>query len=155
LQEHQVFEQRVEGAEKVVDFLAAFGAGTVGLGGLEQLGVIAGAERGFQHDEGVAAGGDIAFEIEGQGASDGAFAEAGDQRALPGIPIGTKLGEPALDLGGSERAQIEGHGAGANRGQQFSGVFGEQKNVANSGGSSRTLSSELAASFMKAELVKM
>jgi hypothetical protein len=89
---------------------------------------IAGAERGFQHDEGVAASGDVAFEVEGQGASDGAFAEAGDQRALPGVPIGTKLGEPALDLGESERAQVEGHGAGADRGQQFAGVFGEQKN---------------------------
>jgi len=43
----------------------------------------------------------------------GRFAEddevvAGDQRALPGVPIGTKLGQPALDLGESERAQVEG-----------------------------------------------
>ena len=35
----------------------------------------------------------------------------------------------ALDLRGGERAQIEGHGAGANRGQQFARVFGEQKNA--------------------------
>ncbi len=28
----------------------------------------------------------------------------------------------------SERAQVEGHRAGTNRGQQFAGVFGEQKN---------------------------
>ena len=92
LQEHQVFQQRIESAEKVVDFLAAFGAGAVGLGHFEQVGVIACAECGLQHDEGVVAGGDVAFEIEGQSASDGAFAEACYQRALPGIPIGTKFG---------------------------------------------------------------
>src|SRR5580658_8831267 len=39
LQEHQVFKQRVEGTEKGVDFRAAFGSGTVALGGLEQLAV--------------------------------------------------------------------------------------------------------------------
>src|ERR1035441_3722206 len=65
LQEHQVFEQRVGGAEKVVDFCTAFGAGTVALGSLEQLSMIAAAKRGFQHDERVAASGNVAFDVEG------------------------------------------------------------------------------------------
>ena len=60
-----------------------------------------------------------------------------------------------LDLGGSERAQVDNHGAGTNGRQQLARIFGQQKNAGELGGSSRTLSSELAASFMKAELVKM
>ncbi len=40
LQEHQVFEQRVESAEEAFDFLPAFGAGPVALSSLEQLGVV-------------------------------------------------------------------------------------------------------------------
>ena len=122
---------------------------------LNSCAVLAAEQRGFEHGQRVAASRDIAFEIEAAGASDGAFAEAGDQRALPRLPLGAMLGEPAFNFvtgNAPKRKIIERERIVGSSSPAFSV---SRKMVANSGGSSRTLSSELAASFMKAESVKM
>ena len=73
-----------------------------------------------------------------------------------GLELGTALGEQGLDFRGGKRAEAMDDGAGADGGQQLPRIFGEQDDSdVCSGGSSRTLRRQLAASFMKAELVKM
>ena len=124
--EEQVFEQAAEGAEEVDGFLLAVGAGAVGFGGVEELGVVGIAEGGAEEDEGVVAAGEVDGEVDGEGAADGSFGEAGGEGAVVGLELGAALGEEGLELGGGDGAEAVNDGAGADGGEQLLGVFGEQ-----------------------------
>ncbi|WP_433983223.1 hypothetical protein [Tunturiibacter empetritectus] len=82
----------------------AFGSGAVGLGRLEEGGVIrlcgAGVGGGgvAQEDECVGAGGGIGFEVEAEGLAGGSLGEACDEGALLWRYVGAAVGEEHLDL---------------------------------------------------------
>ena len=87
LQVHQVFEQRIQGPEEAIGFVAALGAGAIGLGGAKQGGVVVGLEGGVEQQQRILAGRGVGGEIEGARASDGALREPGDQRPLRRLPF--------------------------------------------------------------------
>ena len=68
----------------------------------------------------------ISAEIEGERAAHGSFGEAGGQCAVLRLELGTALGEQRFEVRGGMRAQAVNDGAGADGGQQFLGVLGEQ-----------------------------
>jgi hypothetical protein len=80
--EKQIFDEAAEGAEEIDGFLLTVCAAAVGFRGVEELGVVRFPQCAVEDDEGVLAAGDKGIEIEGEGAADGAFGEAGDQGAV-------------------------------------------------------------------------
>ena len=82
-----------------------------------------------EEDEGVGAGGGVGFEVEAEGAAGGSLGEAGDEGALLGRDVGAAVGEQHLDLFDGQGAEADGGAAGADGGQEFAGVFGEDEDV--------------------------
>ena len=87
-----------------------------------------------EKDEGVGAGGDVGFEVEGEGAAGCSLREAGDESALFGGDIGTAGGEQGFDLFDGKRAEADSGAARADGGQQLAGVFGEDEDEDGVGG---------------------
>ena len=115
--------------------MLAFGSGAVGFGHLEEGGVVwlGGATAGCggvaEEEKGVGAGGGVGFEVEAEGFAGGSLGEAGDEGALFGRHVGTAVGEEHLDLFDGQGAEADGGAAGADGGEEFAGVFGEDDDV--------------------------
>src|SRR5215475_8927959 len=84
LKKEQVLKQGMECAQQGIGLFAAISASAVGLGCLEQFGVLAAAECRIQQDQGMGSRRSVAFEVERCGASDSAVAQPRDQSALTG-----------------------------------------------------------------------
>ena len=113
------------------------------------------AQRGIEDGQGLGTSGGVAGEIETAGCADRAVRQTRRQRALLGCPLRTMLGQVLLDLFRRQGGQRDDHGPRADGRQQFAGIFGQQKNRGKLRRLLQTFSSELAASFMKEDSVKM
>ena len=98
VEEEEVFEEEREGAEESGGFLLAFGSGAVGLGHLEEGGVVGLGGGVAKEEERVGAGGDVGGEVEAEGFAGGSLGEAGDEGALLRGDVGAAVGEEHLDL---------------------------------------------------------
>ena len=120
-EEEKVFEEEREGAEEGGGFLLAFGSGAVGLGHLEEGGVVGFSSRWCggvaEEEEGVGAGGGVGGEVEAEGFAGGSLGEAGDEAALLRGDVGAAVGEEHLDL-------FDGQGAEADEWRSGSGWWG-------------------------------
>ena len=106
-------------------------------------------------DEGVGAGGGVGVQVEAEGAAGGSLGEAGDEGALLGRDVGAVGDEQAFDL-------VEGKAPSRTEAQRermvgssSPGFSARMRMWVVSGGSSRTLSRELAASFIMLVEVRM
>jgi len=124
--EEQVFNEAAEGAEEAEGFLRSVGAGAVLLGGLEKGREIWLPKRGAEQEDGVLTAGEVGRQVEGEGAADGAFREAGGESAVLRFQLGTAKGEEGFEVRGGEGAEAMHDGAGADGGEQLLGVFGEE-----------------------------
>lgn len=129
LEEEDVFEEERESAEKVGVFFLAFGSGAVGLGHLEESGVVRVSYGRADEQERVGSGGGVGGKIEAEGLAGGALCEAGDEGALFGGDVWAAVGEEHLDLFDGESAETDEGAAGANGGEEFAGVLGEDEEV--------------------------
>ena len=134
VEQEEVFEEQGEGAQESESFGLAVGSGTVCFGHLEEGGVVGfGLARYVggvaEKDEGVGAGCGVAVEVEGEGATGCSLREAGDQGALFGGDIGAARGDEGFDLLDRERTEADVGAAGADGGQQLSGILGEDDDV--------------------------
>jgi hypothetical protein len=134
-EEEKVFEEEGERAEESGGFLLAFGSGAVGLGHLEEGGVVGlgGAAGGCggvaEKEECIGAGGGVGGEIEAEGFAAGSLSEACDEAALRGRDVGAAVGEEHLDLFDGQGPEADGGAAGADCREEFAGVFGEDDDV--------------------------
>ncbi len=129
LEEEDVFEEEGEGAEEGGGLLLAFGSRSVGLGHLEEGGVVGLGCGLAEEEEGVGAGGGVGFEVEAECLAGGSLGEAGDEGALLGIYVGAAVGEEHLDLFHRQCSQTHSCAARADGGEEFAGVFGEDDDV--------------------------
>ena len=129
VEEEEVFEEEGEGAEEGGGLLLAFGSGAVGLGHLEEGGVVGFGGGVADEEQGVGAGGGVGFEVEAEGLACGSLGEAGDEGALFGWDVGAAVGEEHLDLFEGQCSQADGCAAGADGGEELAGVFGEEDEV--------------------------
>jgi hypothetical protein len=133
-QEKKVFEKKRERAEEDRGLLLAFSSGAIGLGHLEEGGVVGILRCVADKQERVGAGGDVGFEIEAKGFACGSLGEAGDESALLLRDVGAPVGKKHLDLFYGQCAETDRGTAGADGGEEFAGVFGEEDEVDGGGG---------------------
>jgi len=129
LEEEKVFEEEREGAEEGGGLLLAFGSGAVGLGHLEESGVVWFSRGVVEEEEGVGAGGGVGFEIEAEGFACGSLGETGDEGALFGRDFGAAVGEEHLDFFYGQCPETDVGAAGANGGEKLAGVLREKDEV--------------------------
>ena len=122
---------------------------------LKQFTVVRGAQRGIENGQSVLAGRSVAGQIEAARAAHRALAKACNQRSLFRTPVGPLFGKIVFHFLGGQRVQLTTIERERMVGSSSPAFSASKKMVANSGGSSSTFSKELAASFMKAESVKM
>ena len=82
-----------------------------------------------EEEEGVGAGGGVGGEVEAEGLACGSLGEAGDEGALLRRDVGAAVGEEHLDLFDGQCAEAHGGAAGADGGEKFAGIFGEEDEV--------------------------
>ncbi len=128
-EEEEIFEEEAEGAEEGGGFLLAFGSGAVGFGHFEEGGVVGVRDGDAEEEEGVGAGGDVGFEVKGEGSADGSLGQSGDEGAVGGGPVGAAVGEKVFELFGGEGAEADEGAAGADGGEELAGVFGAKDEV--------------------------
>ena len=129
LEEEDVFEQEGQGAEQLGGFLLAFGSGAVGFGHFEESGVVGLGGGVAKEQEGVGAGGSVGGEIEAEGFACGSLGEASDERALFWSDVRASIGEEHLDFFYWQRAEADNRATGADGGEEFAGIFGEDDDV--------------------------
>ena len=129
LEQQQVFEKQRERAEERGGLLLAFGSGAVGLGHLEEGGVVGLGGGVADEQQRVGAGGGVGFEVEAEGFACRSLREAGDQGALFRRDVGAAVGEQHLDLFYRQRSQTHGGAAGADGGEKLAGILREDDEV--------------------------
>jgi hypothetical protein len=150
----QVFDEGVGGAEQVEGFLLAVGAAAVGFGGAEECGEIGIAQGIAQDDEGVLAAGEVGFDVEAKGAAYGSLAMRATRARRGPLSSGRRVARSCSRVSTGTAPRRKSMARERMVGSISAGFSLSRIRVQLGGGSSRTLSRLLAASFMKADEVK-
>ena len=113
----QILKQASESAQQIHRLLLAFGAGTIGFGGVEELGIIRLAQSRAQDDERVSAAQEIGIEVDRKRAADSTHRKSCGERAVARAQLGTASSQQRFEIGGRNCGEAMHHGARANRGQ--------------------------------------
>src|SRR6185312_17518292 len=126
LEQQQVFEQGSSRAEQSFGLFGALGSGAVAFRGAELRGVVGLLHGSAQQEESVGPAGNPGRQIKAESAADRAFRQTANQRAFRRLQSRAALGEQALDLLCRNRPEPEDARTGADRREQFTGVFRQQ-----------------------------
>ena len=88
--EEKVFNEAAEGTEEFDGLLLAVGAGAIALSGMEELGVVGFPQGCAEQDQRVLAAGEVGAQVDGEGAADGSFREAGSEGAVVCLSSGRR-----------------------------------------------------------------